>query len=423
MMQRMAETARSIQDEHLNSEAIAEMRKEKDVLGQLDEVQRLLAQGKVDEAMAALQKLGMQMDEMQDRLDKAAKGQTENDPALQKLSQDLQEYEKKLDDLAQGQKKLADDTEAVKRQYRQEMQKQLQKNGAEALESLRHKIEKAQEQLAKIPAADVPPRATDDLGGAQERLKDLANSLAVKDLDAALESAARALSHAEGLEETLKNESTYAERFGYADPEKMRAAAERAAKASPLVKEVKEQLEKMFPDPSRNMSAQQRQQLRRMAEQQAQLQQQMQQLQQKADQIGEQAPIFDEGAKSSMQGAQQSMQDAEGRLRGTDPGGALASQRAAGEKLQQLKDGLEQARQRAQQNKGGSGFPMPMASSDGEGDGDGRGMQRDEKVAIPSADAYKVPEEFRKDILDAMKQNAPESFKEQVKSYYEEIVK
>ena len=34
-----------------------------------------------------------------------------------------------------------------------------------------------------------------------------------------------------------------------------------------------------------------------------------------------------------------------------------------------------------------------------------------------------MPEEYRKDILDAMKQGAPEKYKDQVKRYYEEIVK
>jgi hypothetical protein len=117
------------------------------------------------------------------------------------------------------------------------------------------------------------------------------------------------------------------------------------------------------------------------------------------------------------------MGQAEQRLRGSDSGGALAAQNAASDQLQSLKDSLEEAKRRAQQNGSGQGFPLPMASSGGEGqDGNGQDF-RDEKVAIPSADQFKAPAEFRKDILDAMKQDAPESFKDQVKQYYQEIVK
>jgi hypothetical protein len=44
------------------------------------------------------------------------------------------------------------------------------------------------------------------------------------------------------------------------------------------------------------------------------------------------------------------------------------------------------------------------------------------KVEIPGADAHESPAEFRKDLLDAMKDKAPEAFEEQVKRYYETLV-
>ena len=44
-------------------------------------------------------------------------------------------------------------------------------------------------------------------------------------------------------------------------------------------------------------------------------------------------------------------------------------------------------------------------------------------MVVPGADQYQVPAEFRRDILDAMKQRPPASFEDQVKHYYQEIVK
>jgi len=44
-------------------------------------------------------------------------------------------------------------------------------------------------------------------------------------------------------------------------------------------------------------------------------------------------------------------------------------------------------------------------------------------VEIPDADPGTAFKDFRKDLLDAMKQGTPERYREQVKSYYEELVK
>ena len=58
----------------------------------------------------------------------------------------------------------------------------------------------------------------------------------------------------------------------------------------------------------------------------------------------------------------------------------------------------------------------PSAIQSGDG-------QDHEPVRIPGADDFKPPEAFRKDLLEAMKQAAPDAYREQVKRYYEELVK
>jgi len=69
------------------------------------------------------------------------------------------------------------------------------------------------------------------------------------------------------------------------------------------------------------------------------------------------------------------------------------------------------------------GFPFPFGDAGGGSEeGEGRDPAR-EKVNIPGAEAYKVPEEFRKDLLDAMKQGAPERYRSEVQRYYEELVR
>jgi hypothetical protein len=56
-------------------------------------------------------------------------------------------------------------------------------------------------------------------------------------------------------------------------------------------------------------------------------------------------------------------------------------------------------------------------------DGAGSSAGNREPVRIPGADEYHAPREFRQDLLDAMKREAPREFEGQVKRYYEELVK
>ncbi len=71
----------------------------------------------------------------------------------------------------------------------------------------------------------------------------------------------------------------------------------------------------------------------------------------------------------------------------------------------------------------GEGFPFPFGEQDEGGREGGGADPSQEKVEIPGADAYKVPDAFRKDLLEAMKQGAPEPYKGDVQHYYEELVK
>ena len=70
--------------------------------------------------------------------------------------------------------------------------------------------------------------------------------------------------------------------------------------------------------------------------------------------------------------------------------------------------------------------PLPFGpgqSGGGDEGGESFDPRSREKVEIPKPEQYKVPAEFREDILKAAKQNTAEAYKEAVRRYYEEIVK
>ena len=64
---------------------------------------------------------------------------------------------------------------------------------------------------------------------------------------------------------------------------------------------------------------------------------------------------------------------------------------------------------------------QPQRAQRQQGEQQGRQQSR-ERVRIPGADDYEAPAEFRKELLDAMKQRPDAEWQEQVKRYYESLI-
>jgi hypothetical protein len=107
------------------------------------------------------------------------------------------------------------------------------------------------------------------------------------------------------------------------------------------------------------------------------------------------------------------MQRARDKMQARDPTGSVAEERAALDQLGALEKGLQRPQATGGQGGGGQPLPWPWQGPDQQpqpgGRDDGQGRNRDERVEIPNADQYSVPEEYRKDILDAIEQGAPRS--------------
>jgi hypothetical protein len=78
---------------------------------------------------------------------------------------------------------------------------------------------------------------------------------------------------------------------------------------------------------------------------------------------------------------------------------AGAAERDAAERLAKLRDSMQE------RSMGGSS------------------KQRHDPVRIPGADESSAPRAWRQELMDAMKEKAPERFRDEVRRYYEELVK
>lgn len=422
MMQRMAELSRGIQDEHLNLEAQRALAQEQDLLGQLDEVEKRVAEGDLEGALAEMQKLAMQMDALTESFGATAQSQVEHDPALQALAEDLEAFDRDLAELEGRQEELARETGRLRQEQIRKLQERLGEGGPDPVQEMLRKVRAAREALGALPANELPRLSSDDHHGATERAEALEHALQARDFDAALESAAASLGFSLALAQSLEREQGYAQRFGIGSAEQLERWLRSARGALPPLEEVKELLEEMFSGRDQ-LTERQQQQLESLAEQQAELGERMEALRQQAEAIGEQAPLFDDESMQTMEQAKQSMHQAAEELGERRIGGALSAERRAQDHLGTLRQGLEQTKEQAQSGEGGQGFPLPFGGGGGRRGGSGSHFDGQEKVEIPDADQFQAPEAYRKEILDAMKKKAPDAYEGPVQDYYEEIVK
>ncbi len=206
-------------------------------------------------------------------------------------------------------------------------------------------------------------------------------------------------------------------------PVEVRKSLEAAAEAEEPLREVAQQLREAMPDEETQLSPEAKQELQSQASEQREIEQGMQGVREQMGEVGKKVPIFGPQHEQLLQEAQGAMQQAGGKLASREPRGAEGAEGEALDKMGKFEDAMKDLAKRG--GSGGEGMPMPWGEpSGGEGDDEGDGdQQSQEHVEIPDAEASRGPQEFRKKLLDAMKQPAPEKFRDKVRGYYEELVK
>ncbi len=432
LMSRMAELAKGVQDEHLNQEAMQSAQKEQDLLGQLSDIQKKLQSGNIEEALKQLDKLGQQLDKLEKDLQQKAGDQQQGQYAEE--AKKLQQAASALKEIREKEQDLSKRTAQLQRELRAQDRKRFEEKGGKALaKRLQEKVEQARKAIK-----DIDPKIAERLGledsleMAQSSVDDLARALQLGDFNEAVDLAERGLRATEVLQGRLAMEDQVAQRFpGFGrDPGATRKALGGAVQAQPPLQDVVKALQDSLPREGQGLNPEQRQRLQKQGQEQAQLKDQLGKARAQLDEVGKKAPIFGPQHQQMLEQAQQGMGQAEQKLNRGEPRGAQAGEEQSLEKLQQFEDAMDQMAKQAGKSKGQGGIPMPWGEPQGSSDsnddpgdeGDSQSMKHD-KVEIPDAEAGRGPMEFRKKLLDAMKQAPPEKYKERVKQYYEELVK
>ncbi|ABS28602.1 DUF4175 family protein [Anaeromyxobacter sp. Fw109-5] len=422
LLSQMAELSKGFNDEHMNAEALAEMQRSKDLMGGLDRVEELLAKGDVEAAMKALDEMASSMDQMLAGLQRTAGLPDEKAQALMK---EMLAFKDQLEKVKAEQERTATETEQVRQEYRKRLQDRTKasEQEVERLEKLageaRRDVDRAQPGISY--------RSEVEYEQSREALADLERALGMKEMGAAWETSQRAAPSVERLSRYLEEDAALSQQtpsMMKRDPGRVADAHRAVEEAVPKAREIRDALSKLFPDPRTVLPPEAQQRLGELSEKQGALEKQAQGLQQKLAELMQQAPIFPPDAQGQLGESRGHMGEAATELGNRNPQRGHGEQQLALDALSRFQKGLEEAAKN--QGKGGGsgmGFPFPFGEQGGgEEMGDGREASR-EKVKIPGAEAYKVPEEFRKDLLDAMRQGAPERYRGEVQRYYEELVK
>jgi len=131
---------------------------------------------------------------------------------------------------------------------------------------------------------------------------------------------------------------------------------------------------------------------------------------------GEGTPSIPFGLLEKIGEAGQAMGESEESLKAHDPFAARPHEERAIQRLSEAKETLEKARQECSLK----GIGNRGASLFREGQGRAAHFGR---VEIPTRDAYKVPKEYREEILKAMEDGLPEKYRALNRSYFERLIK
>jgi hypothetical protein len=415
---RLGELRREVPDEFINEEAL----KADEMFDNADSLDEMIEEGRLEDAASALEEMLESTQKMIDELE-----ETEDElggAEARELQEQMTRFGEELSSLEQAQKESLQQTEALMESARKKAEERYGKQLQAALAEAKKKAEAAAEALKRIEStAGLSGYEEEDTDTAKARTAELQKALESGDVDDALRVAEEGEAAARDAEASIRRRGRFA-------PSSVKRAEAALREAAVALREAREKLDGAMPDPSEMLDAKDRDKLNKQADRQQQLAEQAQKLQQQMAEIGKKAPIFGPKHTEQLNGARQAMSQAGGRLKNqgkprADRGGLRQARAAQSQALQQLQALQQDLQEQAKQSggKGGGGIPMPLPGGGSPGGREGeRGRSKDD-VKIPDGSDFKVKDAFRKDILDAMREGAPDDWAGEVKRYYEELIK
>ena len=388
------------------AEAGQESRSLNDMRSTMQKLQDLVREGKFDEAMKLAEQLGKDVEELtggleQDLQEMAQGAGAQRQAAMRKVASDIDKIRHREDKLNRDTQKIQ---ESAKDALSDLVKDELAPKIAEQLEN----IEQLKQRLQKVSQDYLHHDDRKRLQDVGKAVEDLRETLSQEDLGEARRMAAQVEKDIKELHEEVKlGAEKLRDRQGNTPQAAKRDRnARRLRDSKPKAKEIAKALEGLMPKPSDLVDRGEKRRLKQLSERQKRVGDRVQRLRDSLQELEQHAPGMKGQLDEKLQQAQQAMEGAQQRLDSHQPGQAAGQQQAAMDQLQQAKNQLEKA----------------MGPQKGGG-GDGVGINKPtDDVAIPDAENYRVPREFRDALLKSMKEQAPNRYRRLIEQYYEALV-
>ncbi|HSK02164.1 MAG TPA: hypothetical protein VK932_13020, partial [Kofleriaceae bacterium] len=366
----------------------------------LDEVRALVRAGQLAAAQQKLETCRAQHDRSSGSLEgslAALRGDKFSDEQRR-----LDEVMNELADLAKDQDDIAADANRIFEDYALKADEVAKDHRREASKKVAVLVERLRKRLKDMDESGLTPFAKEELDIVERRLTDVETMTSDGDLAEATSMARQAKQSLDTIAGELEAALEDDPKSKWADA--TQDALDAVGKARPVAKALIDELQALLPRPEQIMSAGDLRALDRLRRRQALNRDRAKRLSDRTKQLGGELP-GDAGAElgKKLGGAIKHMEASDARARAKDPSGTREGTRAAADALAKARDRARSAARQAQE-----------------------GTVADEPIRIPGADEYRAPERFREDLLEAMKkkgEQGPDGYDEQIKRYYEELIK
>jgi hypothetical protein len=361
----------------------------------------LLEKGDPNDLEHALSELGDDLRDLRKMLDQNLDGfGGERFPQENRVVADLM---KKVGEIEGDERTLEKETQAVAERQEAEVSKRLQGQLEDFLKREGEKIDKLKQRLASVPTGDPESALAEDVERARDSAKQMMRLLSERDLAEAKGEAERAANNLDRAADHLQEAAGQPPDGGKRGNKRKGADAEReksaeaVGEARGLAQEIADDLEKLLPRPQETMSPADREQARQQSEKQGAIGDRTDETADEAARKLGKTPGL-EKAQGELKSAASRMRQAAEMLKRSESKGAASAERDAADRLSKLRDSMQE---------------RSMGSS----------RPKHDPVRIPGADESAAPRAWRQELMDAMKEKAPERFRDEVRRYYEELVK
>jgi hypothetical protein len=391
---RIAELAHKIAEVKARNEVSPEWMNLPDTRKTMEQVARfdsLLAKGDAKSLADALADLGDSLAMLRDSLDKSSGGF--DSARFPQESKATAELVRKLGDLEGDQRGLADDSRSLAKEVDTELGKRLEAQQVSQIAKAKQKLEQIQRKLAGGTPRELGSNGDTAAAAIRENVRQLRRLLGAKEWNEASREADRmsdGLSHLQHLSNRQIAQARPPSPNLYAFDGQVDDAAV-------LARELAADLAHMIPQGGEVMSLEQRSRTRNLGQRQSGIEEKTRGLSRDLGGRDDAVPGAAQARAELEEIADQMRQSGDDLNQGSAHEGAGRAGEIA-ERLAKLRQTMGQ---------------KPSA---------GARASRD-PVRIPEADAYKAPREWRQELMEAMRERAPEKFRDDVRHYYEELVK